>query len=205
MPRALLLTAAVFLLALGLGACGGEEGTGTATATVKVTKTATPTKVASPSATVARAVTQAATKTPQATATPAATKTPQPSTPTPPPLTPTPEPATPTPPPAAQETPTPAPVTLSLQIVSVTSPVSKGANATAVAQTSPGASCSITVTYKSGPSQAQGLVPKTADASGQVSWTWKVGTNTTPGDWPIDIACSFGGQSQSAHTSFTVQ
>jgi len=200
MHRVLFFIAAALILASVLVACGGEEKAETATPTAKATTTAT--------ATGARTATPVATKTPQVTATRAPTKTPEttpiplPSTPTPEPSTPTPLPPTPTPEPP---TPTPAPAALSVEIVSVTSPVSQGANATAVAQTSPGANCSITVTYKSGPSKAQGLVPKTADASGQVSWTWKVGTNTTPGDWPIDITCSLGGQSQSARSSITVQ
>ncbi len=38
----------------------------------------------------------------------------------------------------------------------------------------PGAQCSIVVRYKSGPSQAQGLGAKKADADGDVSWSWKV-------------------------------
>jgi len=44
------------------------------------------------------------------------------------------------------------PVPGGLAISSVTSPVSQGSNATLTAQTSPNASCSITVRYKSGPS-----------------------------------------------------
>jgi hypothetical protein len=87
-----------------------------------------------------------------------------------------------------------------LQFVSVTSPVSRGGSATVVVQTSPAASCTIVVTYKSGPSSAQGLGPKQAGADGQVSWTWTVGSRTTPGDWPISVTC--GGQT--IETSFTV-
>ena len=59
----------------------------------------------------------------------------------------------------------------------------------------------ITVTYKGGPSSAKGLEPKTADAGGRVSWSWAVGTNTTPGTWPIDVRCG----SAAARTTFTVQ
>ncbi len=76
-----------------------------------------------------------------------------------------------------------------LTIVSVTSPVSKGSNATVVASTSPGTACTITVYYKSGPSSASGLEPQTADASGQVSWTWKVSARTTSGNWRIVVNC----------------
>jgi competence protein ComEC len=88
-----------------------------------------------------------------------------------------------------------------LVIVSVTSPVSRGASATLTAKTSPNAICSITVHYKSGPSSAKGLFPKSADAGGMVSWTWTVGAKTTLGTWPIDVTC--GGITQS--TTFTVK
>ncbi len=73
------------------------------------------------------------------------------------------------------------PLSAALTISSVTSPVSQGANATLTAQTAPNASCTITVSYKSGPSHASGLGPQTASASGVVSWTWKVGSTTTYG------------------------
>jgi competence protein ComEC len=88
-----------------------------------------------------------------------------------------------------------------LEIVSITSPVSKGANATLTAKTSPNASYTITVYYKSGASKAAGLGPKTADASGMVSWTWKVGSKTTSGTWRIVISCS----GVTKETTFTVQ
>jgi hypothetical protein len=88
-----------------------------------------------------------------------------------------------------------------LEIVSVTSPISKGANATLTAKTSPNASCSITVYYKSGASEAIGLEPKTADASGMVSWTWKVASRTTSGTWKIVVICN----GVTKETTFTVQ
>ena len=94
---------------------------------------------------------------------------------------------------------------MSLQILSVTSPVSRGGSATLSAQTVPGAQCTISVNYQSGPSQAQGLEPKTADSSGNVSWTWKVGTNTATGSWPITVTASLGGKTASQTTHFAVQ
>ncbi len=94
---------------------------------------------------------------------------------------------------------------LELQIVSVTSPVSPGSNATLVAQTTPGAQCNITVHYKSGASKASGLYSKTADNSGKVSWTWKVGTRTTPGSWQIVVKVSNDGQTVSQSTDFIVR
>ena len=73
------------------------------------------------------------------------------------------------------------------ELVSLTSPISPGADATITVRTTSGVSCSIVVNYKSGPSQAQGLDPKTAGSDGVCSWTWKVGTNTTPGTWSIVV------------------
>lgn len=107
---------------------------------------------------------------------------------------------------AAVPTPTFRPVATSapatgLEIQSVTSPIARGATARLVAQTSPGASCSITVLYKSGPSQAAGLEDKKADGSGIVAWSWKVGTRTTPGSWPIVVRCD----NYTESTEFTVQ
>lgn len=98
-------------------------------------------------------------------------------------------------------TPSRAPTSVGLEILSVTSPVPAGANATLTAETSPNASCTITVYYKSGASSAAGLGPKIADANGAVSWTWKVGARTTPGTWKIVVSCD----SVTQETTFTVQ
>ena len=78
------------------------------------------------------------------------------------------------------------------RLVSVTSPVKKNAHATLVAHVVPARRCSITVHYKSGPSQAQGLNPK-RPVHGRVSWTWIVGGNTTLGKWPITVNCGSAG------------
>ena len=95
----------------------------------------------------------------------------------------------------------PVPASSSLaRLVRVTSPVSRGSSATLVARVVPSRTCSITVTYASGPSHAQGLYPK-RPSGGRVSWTWKVGTRTTPGRWPIRVACGTAG---SFRTSFIV-
>jgi hypothetical protein len=76
-----------------------------------------------------------------------------------------------------------------------------GNYATLTAAVSPTRRCSITVYYKSGPSTAQGLYAKTPKA-GRVSWTWKVGTRTTPGRWAITVSCGSAG---TLHTSFLVR
>jgi len=86
----------------------------------------------------------------------------------------------------------------------VSTPVNQGSAALVVVKTAAGASCLITVTYKSGPLKAPSLVPKMADANGFVTWAWLVGTTTTPGSWPIDVTCSANGQTSGQRTFFAV-
>ncbi len=93
---------------------------------------------------------------------------------------------------------------LLLEIVSVSSPIGKGYTATLQAKTVPGAQCTITVYYKSGASSASGLYSKEADSQGNVSWSWKVGTRTTPGSWRIMVTASLDGETVSQTTYFTV-
>jgi micrococcal nuclease len=64
----------------------------------------------------------------------------------------------------------------------------------------PGTRCTIAVTYRTGVSSANGLEPKTADAAGAVAWSWTVGTNTTPGSWPVKVVCG----AYEASTTLTV-
>jgi len=108
----------------------------------------------------------------------------------------TPASATSTTPPTASPTPTetPAPsqpVPEQLQVTFPNGPASgrPGQTANLTAHYQPGVSCSIVVHYKSGPSRAQGLIAKATNGAGLVSWSWFIGTNTTPGQWPIDVTC----------------
>jgi hypothetical protein len=87
-----------------------------------------------------------------------------------------------------------------VRLVSVSTGI-PGSDATLIASVSPARVCSITVHYKSGPSRARGLYPK-RPIRGRVSWTWRVGTNTTPGRWPITISCGSAG---TLRTSFVVR
>ncbi|GAH05118.1 unnamed protein product [marine sediment metagenome] len=61
--------------------------------------------------------------------------------------------------------------------------------------------CTITVYYKSEPGKAKGLDPKNSDGNGNCSWSWKVGTRTTSGNWKIVITAEGAGQKE---TYFTV-
>ena len=93
---------------------------------------------------------------------------------------------------AATPTPVPAPPAAPVASVNfVNAPLTArpGQATTLIVKTSPNIGCTIEVDYKSGPSHAQGLVPKTSDAGGNVAWTWIVGTRTTPGQWPISVTC----------------
>jgi hypothetical protein len=81
----------------------------------------------------------------------------------------------------------------SVRLVRLTSPVSRGDYATLVARVRPSSvTCRISVFYKTGISHAKGLNLK-RPVSGRVSWTWKVGTRTTPGRHLIIVSCGVAG------------
>ena len=94
---------------------------------------------------------------------------------------------------------------LEVKVVSLTSPVSPGSQATLTVQTDQKATCTPAVQYKSGKSGAQGLSKKTANAQGQVSWTWKVGSSTAPGTWPVSVRCTSKGKEGTAEASLEVK
>src|SRR4029077_11537134 len=83
--------------------------------------------------------------------------------------------------------------------------VDPGSYATAAIETAPGASCSIVVEYKSGASTAAGLGHRTADRDGAVTWRWRVGAKTTPGNWPVTVTCSQGGATAEGTHDLTVK
>ena len=95
-----------------------------------------------------------------------------------------------------------APSAASVRLVGISpKPAYRGNPVTLTARVSSSrVTCSITVEYKSGPSHAKGLYPK-RPARGRVSWTWLVGTRTTPGRWPIIVRC---GRAGTLRTSFRV-
>jgi len=90
---------------------------------------------------------------------------------------------------------------LPLRIVSLTSPINPGLNATLVVETIAGAECSAVVDY--GPSGNTVLYSKTVDSNGKISWTWLVGK--FPGTWQITVTANYGGKSKSIMTPFTVR
>ena len=96
------------------------------------------------------------------------------------------------------------PPDLSIKKIALTASVARGATARLSIRTAGKADCSITVTYNSGPSQASGLVNKIADSSGRIMWSWKVGTRTARGSYPIDISCTKGEQTGWLSLTFRV-
>jgi len=90
-----------------------------------------------------------------------------------------------------QPTKAPAPPPPAASVAFVNGPVTArpGQSANLIVRTSPNTMCTIEVDYKSGPSHAQGLTARPSDGSGIVSWSWIVGTRTTPGQWPIYVSC----------------
>ncbi|OWA34445.1 hypothetical protein B9G55_19315 [Saccharibacillus sp. O16] len=85
-----------------------------------------------------------------------------------------------------------------ISVTSVPSPAYAGHRATVTAHAEPGESVSIKIMYKSGRSTARYLGQQTADASGNLSWTWLVGGNTTPGEWTLVIESSKGTVAEAA-------
>ena len=99
-------------------------------------------------------------------------------------------PTNPTPGPTPAPTPAPQPAPASgVTFVSVQG-ASPGNVASAIVQTAPTVSCSISYTTPKGTvSKAAGLVDKTSDGSGRVSWSWLIGGNTTRGTGSVTVSC----------------
>lgn len=74
-----------------------------------------------------------------------------------------------------------------VELFQLSSPVNPGDITEITVKGEPYKKYSIKVYYSSGQSDAEGLTPKIADDLGYVSWTWKVGTRTTPGTYSIYI------------------
>jgi micrococcal nuclease len=77
-----------------------------------------------------------------------------------------------------------------------------GGRASVSVRAAAGAACSIRYTTPAGnPSTAAGLIAKTADETGAVSWSWVIGTSTRPGTGQVTVTCN----GQSASTPITIR
>lgn len=79
-------------------------------------------------------------------------------------------------------------VPLEIEIVSLSSPISRGNTATLEIKGAPNTSYSIAVYYSNNKSTAKGLEEKTSDNEGLASWSWKVGARTKEGTHKIIIS-----------------
>ena len=105
---------------------------------------------------------------------------------------------------AAPVTPTPAPVinpTMpaenareSASVQAISTPVSVGTNASMTVRTNAKSTCTISVLYKDVPGTDSGLVNKTADEYGMVTWTWSVNKSVPIGEWPVKVTCTYNGR-----------
>lgn len=88
-----------------------------------------------------------------------------------------------------------------ITLVSMTTPIERGEKATIKVKGQPDTKYSIEVYYSSGKSSASGLEDKVSDKDGYVSWTWRIGGNTKPGNYNINI----NGNGETLKVEFTVQ
>jgi hypothetical protein len=94
---------------------------------------------------------------------------------------------------------------LAVKVSKRTASVGRNARASVTIKTTTGAECGIDVQYPTGSSTADGLEPKTTNASGAISWKWVVARDVKKGSVPIVITCTLGDQSGRADTSFKVK
>lgn len=94
-----------------------------------------------------------------------------------------------TPPPSETEAPpTEAEAKGTIAPVHLTSPVARGNEAELCVRGEAGVTYEIKVYYSSGASSASGLEAKTADESGLVQWTWRVGASVKAGEYRIVVS-----------------
>jgi hypothetical protein len=78
---------------------------------------------------------------------------------------------------------------LPLALIGLTSPVHPGRDAHLTVRTDPGTQCMLLWHYKAGASDADVTLPKRADATGRITWTWRVDPQAAAGTWPVIVHC----------------
>jgi hypothetical protein len=85
--------------------------------------------------------------------------------------------------------PSEAPTAGAIVLVSLTTPIKKGADASLIIQTAPNAGCFLTYVEPSGVvSTAEGLGKKIADGTGLCRWDWKISPTTSAGTGRLSVA-----------------
>jgi len=75
-----------------------------------------------------------------------------------------------------------------ITLVNFTDTRKKGQDASIHVKGIPNTKYDISVIYSSGKSTAKGLEEKTSDENGDVSWSWRIGTKTKSGEYPVIIS-----------------
>jgi len=65
--------------------------------------------------------------------------------------------------------------------------VRRNAEASVFFTNRPNAVWNLSIRYSAGYGTAAGLGAQVADSTGFVEWSWRIGSNTTPGQWPVTI------------------
>ncbi len=88
---------------------------------------------------------------------------------------------------------------LYVKIISIKplSPIELGREVTLIAETKPGASCDISVYYRSEKVSTAGLYTKQADSKGEVTWNWPANEETT-GIYDITVTATLGDETAEA-------
>lgn len=76
-------------------------------------------------------------------------------------------------------------------IEALNTPVKAGTNTSVSVKTLATSKCTIAVSYKDVPSKDSGLVPKTADKYGSITWSWTVEPTASVGNWPVNVTCVY--------------
>jgi hypothetical protein len=102
-------------------------------------------------------------------------------------------------------TPAPSSGALPVSLKSLDKEVAVGKTANISVDTKAGATCTITVTYSTGPATDPGLQPAVAASNGLAAWGWTVAQGTAPGTYPIDVVCTSGLLKGELKEQFTVK
>ncbi len=92
---------------------------------------------------------------------------------------------------------------LQVKVMTLTSPVKRGAVVRLAVKTSPGAQCTPVLELKPGKGRALGK--KIADRKGTIQWGWTVGKDTIPGSVPLTITCTLKNKVSAVRTSIVVR
>lgn len=98
------------------------------------------------------------------------------------------------------------PASLSVSVVSVTTPVVRGTQGYLVVRTAPNAQCGASVQAQDNPGRTMAWLPQqTAGSDGLVTFSVRVPAIARPGLYPVTVSCQRGAKAAIAHLRVTVQ